>query len=79
MTAEERSQSARIAAEARWAKLKALADEITEGTKALEDKVRKREAHRAKKKRLAKDECVCACAARARKTFFAISIRAAVF
>jgi DNA-binding transcriptional ArsR family regulator len=50
MTAEERSQSARIAAEARWAKLKALADEITEGTKALEDKVRKREAHRAKKK-----------------------------
>ena len=50
MTAEERSQSARIAAEARWAKLKALADQITEGTKALEDKVRKREAHRAKKK-----------------------------
>lgn len=50
MTAEERSQSARIAAEARWAKLKALADKITEGTKALEDKVRKREAHRAKKK-----------------------------
>ena len=50
MTAEERSQSARIAAEARWAKLKALADEITEGTKALEDKVRKREAHGAKKK-----------------------------
>ena len=50
MSCEERSQSARIAAEARWAKLKALADEISEGTKTLEDKVRKREAYRAKKK-----------------------------
>lgn len=38
LTPEERSDSARKAVEARWAKLKKLAAEIDEGTKALLEK-----------------------------------------
>ena len=34
-SAEERTQSAKRAADARWAKTKALVDQITEGSKAL--------------------------------------------
>jgi hypothetical protein len=45
MTAEERSEAARQAVQARWAKLKAL----TEGAKALEEKAVKREAAQRKK------------------------------
>lgn len=36
MTPEERTKAARKAAEARWAKTRALVSEITEGTKKLE-------------------------------------------
>lgn len=36
---EQRKESARRAAQARWAKLKKLADEITERSKALEAKI----------------------------------------
>lgn len=39
-TPEQRRESARKAAEARWAKLKSLADEITAKTTALEKKSR---------------------------------------
>ena len=48
LTAEERSESARKASEARWAHLKKLAAEITEGTKRLEEKIA------ARKKKLAR-------------------------
>jgi hypothetical protein len=43
LTAEQRSESARVASEARWAKeksaLKDLVDEIKKGTKRLEEKI----------------------------------------
>jgi len=58
LTAEERSESARKAVEARWAKqkieLKKLTKEITEGTKALLAKTRKRQAVLAKKQKKGK-------------------------
>ncbi len=38
MTAEQRSQAARKAVEARWAQTKALVKEFSEGTKALLEK-----------------------------------------
>jgi len=44
LTAEERSESARKAVEARWAKQRALTTEITEGTKALLRVAKKRQA-----------------------------------
>jgi hypothetical protein len=43
-TDEQRKESARHAAEARWAKTRKLLDEITEGSKALLAKSRKRQA-----------------------------------
>jgi hypothetical protein len=53
LTAQERSESARKAVQARWAKqkveLEKLTKEITEGTKALLAKTRKRQAATAKK------------------------------
>jgi hypothetical protein len=49
LTAEERVEAARKAAEARWAKQRKLVDEITEGTKELLRVTKKRE--RALKKR----------------------------
>ena len=55
LSAEERSESARKAVEARWAKqkieLKKLTEEITEGTKALLAKTRKRQAAMARMKK----------------------------
>lgn len=55
LSAEERSESARKAVEARWAKqkieLKKLTEEITEGTKALLAKTRKRQAAMARVKK----------------------------
>ena len=54
MTPEARSDSARKAVEARWAKqkaeLKKLASEITQGSKALLKKAQRRQAELAKKK-----------------------------
>jgi hypothetical protein len=41
-TAEERKESARNAAEARWAKTRKLVDEITERSKTLEAKATKK-------------------------------------
>ena len=43
-TAEQRSEAARKAVEARWSKTRELVEEITEGTKALLAKTRKRRA-----------------------------------
>ena len=51
-TPEERIESARRAAKARWAKTKELVEEITEGTKALLDKAKKSEAVASKKKKV---------------------------
>jgi len=50
LTAEERSESARKAVEARWAKQKKLVAEITEGTKELL-KTARANARRAKQKK----------------------------
>ena len=44
MTKEQRSEAARKAVEARWAKTRELTKQITEGTKALLDKAQKRQA-----------------------------------
>lgn len=41
-SAKEREEAARKAVEARWAKTRKLVDQITEGTKALERKVKER-------------------------------------
>lgn len=50
-TPEQRIESARAAAKARWAKARELADEITKGTKALLKTAQKREAALSKKKK----------------------------
>lgn len=42
LSAQERKDSAKKAAEARWARLKELADDIDAKTKALEKKARKK-------------------------------------
>lgn len=42
LSKEERSASARKAVQARWAKLKELADQIDEQTKSLEAKAKRR-------------------------------------
>lgn len=42
LTAEQRSEAARKAVEARWAKLRALTNEITQRSKALERTSQKR-------------------------------------
>lgn len=42
LSKEERSASARKAVQARWAKLKKLADQIDEQTKSLEAKAKRR-------------------------------------
>ena len=47
-TPEQRSEAARKAVEARWAKLKELAAEIDSGTKALLEKNRARRAAQAR-------------------------------
>jgi len=49
-TSEQRIESARRAAKARWAKTQELVEEIREGTKNLLDKAKKREAALSKKK-----------------------------
>ena len=49
-TPEERTASARRAAEARWAKMEKLAAEITQGTKALLKKSHASQARVAKQK-----------------------------
>jgi hypothetical protein len=51
LTPEERSDSARKAVEARWAKQKKLVKEITEGSKALLRKAKAAEARLAKRKK----------------------------
>jgi hypothetical protein len=48
-TDEQRKESARHAAEARWAKTRKLLDEVTEGSKALLAKSRKRQAQLSEK------------------------------
>jgi len=50
LTKEERSESAKQAAEARWAKAKKLVDEFTEGTKRLEKTIAKRAKQKKKSK-----------------------------
>lgn len=42
LTKEERSASARKAVQARWAKLKELADQVDDRTKSLEAKAKRR-------------------------------------
>ena len=49
LTAEERVEAARKAAEARWAKQRKLVDEITKGTKELLRVAKKRERTMKKK------------------------------
>jgi hypothetical protein len=51
LTPEERSESARKAVEARWAKTRKLVDEISTGTKALLRKSKAAEARLAKQKK----------------------------
>ena len=53
-TAKERTDAARKAVEARWAKLREVTDEITEGTKALLRKSKAAEARLARRKKTAK-------------------------
>ena len=50
LTPEERTEAARKAVEARWAKQRALAKEITEGTKELLRVAKKRERALKKKR-----------------------------
>lgn len=49
-TAEQRKAQARKAAQARWARMRELGQEITQGSKAL-DKTMKKNARRAKQKK----------------------------
>jgi hypothetical protein len=49
-TAEERANAARKAVESRWAKQRARLKQITEGTKTLLDKAKKRQSALTKKK-----------------------------
>lgn len=51
LTPEERSESARKAVEARWAKTRKLVDEISTGTEALLRKSKAAEARLAKQKK----------------------------
>jgi hypothetical protein len=51
LTPEERSESARKAVEARWAKTRKLVDEINKGSKALLRKAKAAEARLAKQKK----------------------------
>jgi hypothetical protein len=51
LTAKQRTEAARKAVEARWAKTRKLTAEITKGTKALLRKAKAAEARLAKQKR----------------------------